>query len=166
MVRFSKSNCFELVRGLWGKGLGNDHWIGESIPYPIAGSVMRHDPPRWVHRSMPLLAQTTCTWRLPRLSNPLEMVISPRFRALDFGASSQAAWPLGLSNTNICPNIPVACLSQGCVEADYLSFIVGLAASALELSALRSTMSFSTEARSLSNSVGSGTATVAAAGLS
>jgi hypothetical protein len=48
----------------------------------------------------------------------------------------------------------------------YLSFMLGLAASALELSILRSPMSFSIEARSLSNSVGSGTATVAAAGLS
>jgi len=53
-----------------------------------------------------------------------------------------------------------------CLATDYLCFMLGLAASALELSILRSTMSFSIEARSLSNSVGSGTATVAAAGLS
>ncbi len=70
-------------------------------------------------------------------------------------------WSLGEQG----PAISAVCLPN-MLGPSHLSFMLGLAASALELSALRSTMSFSIEARSLSNSAGSGTATVAAAGLS
>lgn len=85
----------------------------------------------------------------------------PRHDASQTACRSRRLWSLGEQRAGTMakrlPNTP----GRG-----YLSFMLGLAASALELSAFRSPMSFSIEARSLSNSAGSGTATVAAAGLS
>jgi hypothetical protein len=95
-----------------------------------------------------------------------EMLISP-LSDLKHWTSSCHLWLLGpqIYPSNCCRTTADG-MSAEYFKPSYLSFMLGLAASALELSILRSPMSFSIEERSLSNSLGSGTATVAAAGLS